>query len=52
MWLAVRIKRFSSESKHGPLEVNEKEKFRDLLFRVSATSSPARGRGWCFRYQR
>ena len=34
MWLAVRIKRLSSERKHVTLEVNEKVKFRDVLDRV------------------
>ena len=34
MWLVVRIKRLSSESKHVALEVNEKVKFRDVLDRV------------------
>ena len=36
MWLAVKVKRFISESKHTALDTNEKETFRDLLDRVLA----------------
>ena len=36
MWLAVKVKRFISESKHTALETNEKETFGDLLDRVLA----------------
>ena len=36
MWLPVKIKPLTSESKHAALDANEKEKFGDLLDRVSA----------------